>query len=193
MLVFLRLSQTRPVLTATLRRATTADAPELTAIYLASRRDALPGLKEVHSEPEVLAWVTHLLIPNTVVRVAHTPLANSSASARGETTASNKSTCAACTPFSATSAPAPSTSATASNSCSPATAPPTKSKSPTCSIAGGAERRCSEAERFSWSRTCASRNTMLDRPPRGGPKKSEALYPYSKRGPHARPSVAPRY
>lgn len=57
-------------MTATLRRATSADAPKVTATYLASRRHVLPGLKEAHTEPEVLGWVTHLLIPTTVVWVA---------------------------------------------------------------------------------------------------------------------------
>lgn len=51
----------------TLRRATADDARELTAVYLASRRHALPGLKEAHTEAEVLAWVTHQLLSQSVV------------------------------------------------------------------------------------------------------------------------------
>ena len=43
-------------------RAIAADGPEITALYLASRTDALPYLRRVHSDAAVGDWVTAILL-----------------------------------------------------------------------------------------------------------------------------------
>lgn len=44
----------------TIERASPRDAGEITALYLASRAEALPYLRRVHSDDEVRGWITHV-------------------------------------------------------------------------------------------------------------------------------------
>jgi ribosomal protein S18 acetylase RimI-like enzyme len=44
-----------------LRRATPADAPAVADLYLASRADALPYLRRVHTDEETRAWIGRLV------------------------------------------------------------------------------------------------------------------------------------
>lgn len=44
------------------RRATDADAPALTAVYLASFRAALPGIRLAHTDDEIGWWMRELVI-----------------------------------------------------------------------------------------------------------------------------------
>ncbi|MFD9140514.1 GNAT family N-acetyltransferase [[Kitasatospora] papulosa] len=53
-----------------LRDATAQDAEEITAVFLASRAAALPGLRRVHSDEDTLAWITHVLLPGSRTWVA---------------------------------------------------------------------------------------------------------------------------
>ncbi|MEU9359390.1 GNAT family N-acetyltransferase [Streptomyces sp. NPDC048301] len=53
-----------------LREAAPGDAGEITAIFLASRAAALPGLRRVHSDADTLAWITHVVLPGSRVWVA---------------------------------------------------------------------------------------------------------------------------
>ena len=53
-----------------LRAAVVADGAEICAVYLASRRDALPYLPELHSDEAMLRWIMDGLLPNSIVRIA---------------------------------------------------------------------------------------------------------------------------
>ncbi len=44
----------------TIERASPWDAGEIAALYLASRAEALPYLRRVHSDDEVRGWITHV-------------------------------------------------------------------------------------------------------------------------------------
>ncbi|MEV3934005.1 MULTISPECIES: GNAT family N-acetyltransferase [unclassified Streptomyces] len=55
---------------ARLRTAVAGDAEEITRVFLASRAAALPGLAQVHSDEDTLAWITHVLLPGTETWVA---------------------------------------------------------------------------------------------------------------------------
>ncbi|MEV8455991.1 GNAT family N-acetyltransferase [Streptomyces sp. NPDC052095] len=55
-----------------LRGATAQDAGPLTRLFLDSRATAMPYLPKVHSDGETLAWMTHVVLPGTVVRIAET-------------------------------------------------------------------------------------------------------------------------
>ncbi|MGW3657383.1 N-acetyltransferase family protein [Streptomyces sp. NPDC005151] len=53
-----------------LRRATVKDAAPLTGVFLASRARSMPYLPKVHSDEDTLAWMTHVVLPETEVWVA---------------------------------------------------------------------------------------------------------------------------
>ncbi|MFE7462493.1 GNAT family N-acetyltransferase [Streptomyces sp. NPDC057499] len=55
-----------------LRGARAEDAGPLTRLFLASRAAAMPYLPKVHSDEETLAWMTHVVLPGTTVRIAET-------------------------------------------------------------------------------------------------------------------------
>lgn len=55
-----------------LRKARADDAGPLTRLFLASRAAAMPYLARVHSDEATLAWMTHVVLPGTDVRVAET-------------------------------------------------------------------------------------------------------------------------
>ncbi|MGW1407075.1 N-acetyltransferase family protein [Streptomyces sp. NPDC002403] len=55
-----------------LRGATAEDAGPLTRLFLASRADSMPYLPKVHSDEDTLAWMTHVVLPGTTVRIAET-------------------------------------------------------------------------------------------------------------------------
>ena len=55
-----------------LRTAVVADGAEICAVYLASRRDALPYLPELHSDEATLRWIVNDLLLTSVVRIAET-------------------------------------------------------------------------------------------------------------------------
>ncbi|MFB8210597.1 GNAT family N-acetyltransferase [Streptomyces sp. NPDC056010] len=55
---------------AVLREARADDAGPLTRLFLASRAAAMPYLARVHSDEATLAWLTHVVLPGTDVRVA---------------------------------------------------------------------------------------------------------------------------
>ncbi|MEV5604960.1 GNAT family N-acetyltransferase [Streptomyces sp. NPDC052299] len=57
---------------AVLREARADDAGPLTRLFLASRAAAMPYLARVHSDEATLAWLTHVVLPGTDVRVAET-------------------------------------------------------------------------------------------------------------------------
>ena len=57
---------------AVLRKAGADDAAALTRLFLASRAAAMPYLARVHSDEATLAWMTHVVLPGTDVRVAET-------------------------------------------------------------------------------------------------------------------------
>ncbi|MGQ4489001.1 GNAT family N-acetyltransferase [Streptomyces sp. 372A] len=59
-------------LPAVLRKARADDAEPLTRLFLASRAAAMPYLARVHSDEATLAWMTHVVLPGTDVRVAET-------------------------------------------------------------------------------------------------------------------------
>nr|WP_047576696.1 GNAT family N-acetyltransferase [Methylobacterium sp. ZNC0032] len=44
----------------TIERASVRDAGEIAALYLASRAEALPHLRRVHSDDEVRGWIAHV-------------------------------------------------------------------------------------------------------------------------------------
>jgi GNAT superfamily N-acetyltransferase len=54
----------------TIRRATAEDAPAIGGLYLASRGDALPGLRKAHTDDEVRGWIAHVLLPRDKVWIA---------------------------------------------------------------------------------------------------------------------------
>jgi len=53
-----------------IRDATADDADALTSLFLASRRQAMPWLREVHSDDETRWWMTNVVLRDLVVRVA---------------------------------------------------------------------------------------------------------------------------
>jgi GNAT superfamily N-acetyltransferase len=53
-----------------LRAAVVQDGAAICALFLASRRDALPYLPELHSAEETLRWIAGTLIPGSMVWVA---------------------------------------------------------------------------------------------------------------------------
>jgi len=57
---------------AVLREARPDDAGPLTRLFLDSRAAAMPYLARVHSDEATLAWLTHVVLPGTDVRVAET-------------------------------------------------------------------------------------------------------------------------
>ncbi|WP_405896436.1 GNAT family N-acetyltransferase [Streptomyces sp. NBC_00727] len=57
---------------AVLREARADDAGPLTRLFLDSRAAAMPYLARVHSDEATLAWLTHVVLPGTDVRVAET-------------------------------------------------------------------------------------------------------------------------
>ena len=54
----------------TLRRAGAEDADELAALFLASRREGLPYLPELHSDEETHAWMANVVVPGSEVWLA---------------------------------------------------------------------------------------------------------------------------
>ena len=56
--------------TITIERASPRDAGEVAALYLASRAEALPYLRRVHSDDEVRGWITHVRLANGETWVA---------------------------------------------------------------------------------------------------------------------------
>ncbi|WP_406015959.1 GNAT family N-acetyltransferase [Streptomyces sp. NBC_00984] len=55
-----------------LRGATAEDAGPLTRLFLDSRAASMPYLPKVHSDEDTLAWMTHVVLPGTTVRIAET-------------------------------------------------------------------------------------------------------------------------
>ncbi|MFC9758517.1 GNAT family N-acetyltransferase [Streptomyces sp. NPDC056921] len=55
-----------------LREASAEDAGPLTRLFLDSRAASMPYLPKVHSDEDTLAWMTHVVLPGTTVRVAET-------------------------------------------------------------------------------------------------------------------------
>lgn len=53
-----------------IRDATRDDADALTSLFLASRRHAMPWLREVHSEAETLWWMGNVVLRELSVRMA---------------------------------------------------------------------------------------------------------------------------
>ncbi|HLJ61501.1 MAG TPA: GNAT family N-acetyltransferase [bacterium] len=53
-----------------LRRAGAADASAIAELYLASRRDALPYLRNAHTDPEIREWVPAVMMKRADVWVA---------------------------------------------------------------------------------------------------------------------------
>ena len=53
-----------------IRRAVVADAESIAAIFLSSRRAAMPYLPVLYSDFEVLHWIKDILLPNSRVIVA---------------------------------------------------------------------------------------------------------------------------
>jgi GNAT superfamily N-acetyltransferase len=56
--------------TVTLRPATTDDATAIATLFLASRREALPYLPEVHTDAETFAWMEQVVLARGDVWVA---------------------------------------------------------------------------------------------------------------------------
>lgn len=56
--------------TVRLRRGTAEDAQAVTQVFLASRAAAMPYLPRVHSDEDTLAWITHVVLPDSTVWVA---------------------------------------------------------------------------------------------------------------------------
>lgn len=54
----------------TFRPATASDAGDVTALFLAARREAMPWLPELHSEGETADFIAEHVIPGTTVTVA---------------------------------------------------------------------------------------------------------------------------
>jgi GNAT superfamily N-acetyltransferase len=55
---------------ACLRPALPADAPQIAALFIASRRDALPYLPELHTDEDVRRWIPETVLRTSVVWVA---------------------------------------------------------------------------------------------------------------------------
>ncbi|WP_326632756.1 MULTISPECIES: GNAT family N-acetyltransferase [unclassified Streptomyces] len=55
-----------------LRKAAAKDAEPLTRVFLASRARTMPYLRKLHSDADTLAWMTHVVLPGTMVWVAET-------------------------------------------------------------------------------------------------------------------------
>ncbi|MFD3698362.1 GNAT family N-acetyltransferase [Streptomyces sp. NPDC058646] len=53
-----------------LRSAAPSDAEEITRLFLASRAAAMPYLPRIHSDEDTLAWITHVVLPDSRVWVA---------------------------------------------------------------------------------------------------------------------------
>ncbi|HKV00289.1 MAG TPA: GNAT family N-acetyltransferase [Vineibacter sp.] len=53
-----------------LRDATPGDAHDLTDLFLAARRTAMPWLAVVHTDDETRGWITHALLRDRRVRIA---------------------------------------------------------------------------------------------------------------------------
>ncbi|MGW6984426.1 N-acetyltransferase family protein [Streptomyces sp. NPDC054932] len=53
-----------------LRSAVPTDADEITRLFLASRAAAMPYLPRIHSDEDTLAWITHVVLPDSRVWVA---------------------------------------------------------------------------------------------------------------------------
>ncbi|GAA0279952.1 hypothetical protein GCM10010302_17130 [Streptomyces polychromogenes] len=53
-----------------LRPAAPTDADEITRLFLASRAAAMPYLPRIHSDEDTLAWITHVVLPDSRVWVA---------------------------------------------------------------------------------------------------------------------------
>lgn len=53
-----------------IRDAVPGDTDELTSLFLASRRQAMPWLREVHSDEETLWWMGNIVLRESSVRVA---------------------------------------------------------------------------------------------------------------------------
>lgn len=53
-----------------LRPAAPSDAGEITRLFLASRAAAMPYLPRIHSDEDTLAWITHVVLPDSRVWVA---------------------------------------------------------------------------------------------------------------------------
>ncbi len=53
-----------------IRDAVPEDADALTRLFLASRRQAMPWLREVHSDDETLWWMGNVVLRDLAVRVA---------------------------------------------------------------------------------------------------------------------------
>ena len=49
-----------PMPAITIERPSPRDAGEIAALYLASRAEALPWLRRVHSDDEVRGWIAHV-------------------------------------------------------------------------------------------------------------------------------------
>ena len=64
------------------------EAAAVTALFLAARRAALPGLREVHTDDETLTWMRDVVFPRQSVRLAdgqaQSPVIEPGASARDE-------------------------------------------------------------------------------------------------------------
>ena len=52
------------------RAASPADAPAITAVFLASRAATMPYLPRLHSDEDTLAWITHVVLAESRVWVA---------------------------------------------------------------------------------------------------------------------------
>lgn len=55
---------------AVVRPATAAAAPEVAAVFLAARRDALPYLPALHRDDETRGWIAGVVLPRSDVWVA---------------------------------------------------------------------------------------------------------------------------
>lgn len=56
--------------TITIERTSPRDAGEIATLYLASRNEALPYLRRVHSDDEVRGWITHVRLASGETWVA---------------------------------------------------------------------------------------------------------------------------
>ena len=55
-----------------LRPARPEDAADISEVFLAARREALPNLPMVHTDAEVRTWIAGVVLPTTTVWVAET-------------------------------------------------------------------------------------------------------------------------
>ena len=53
-----------------LRPARSQDAPGISGVFLAARRDALPYLRKIHTDDQVHTWIREVVVPKTTVWVA---------------------------------------------------------------------------------------------------------------------------